>query len=177
MWFSQIGIPWVNPSPNIRDEETALLYPGTVFFEGTNLSEGRGTDAPLKQVGAQWLKDAPAIARQMNAMRIPGIRFEAVRMAVAPREKWGGVTIPGVRLHVTDPDRAQPIDAAVRFMRLIYRRHARDWRWRENGIERLAGTAALRRAVERGNVDALLARWRRESREFQASTRAYWLYD
>ena len=76
-WFDETGLPWINPSPNIRDEETALLYPGTVFFEATNLSEGRGSDAPLKQVGASWLTDAGAIAAEMNAMRIPGIRFEA----------------------------------------------------------------------------------------------------
>jgi uncharacterized protein YbbC (DUF1343 family) len=176
MWYSETGIPWVNPSPNVRDEETALLYPGTVFFEATNLSEGRGTDAPLKQVGAQWLKDAPAIARELNAQRIPGIRFEAVQMSVAGREKWGGVTIPGIRLHVTDRDRAQPVDAAVRLMRAIYRRHARDWRWREQGIERLSGTAQLQRVVERGGVDALLDRWQKESRELQRATRSYWLY-
>jgi uncharacterized protein YbbC (DUF1343 family) len=177
MWYSETGIPWINPSPNIRDEETALLYPGTVFFEATNLSEGRGTDAPLKQVGAQWLKNAPAIARELNGQRIPGIRFEAVQMSVAKGEKWGGVSIPGIRLHVTDRDRAQPVDAAVRMMRAIYRRHPREWRWREQGIERLSGTAQLRRAVERGGVDALLAKWRRESRAFQESTRKYWLYE
>ncbi|MEX2152922.1 MAG: DUF1343 domain-containing protein, partial [Gemmatimonadaceae bacterium] len=79
MWYSETGLPWINPSPNIRDEETALLYPGTVFFEATNLNEGRGTLAPLKQVGAPWLTDAADIAREMNALRIPGIRFEARR--------------------------------------------------------------------------------------------------
>src|SRR5437870_2812903 len=68
MWYHETGLPWNNPSPNIRDEETALLYPGTVFFEATNLSEGRGTDAPLKQVGAEWLRDAPAIRRHVDAL-------------------------------------------------------------------------------------------------------------
>src|SRR5439155_19370477 len=102
LWYSETGIPWVNPSPNIRDEEAALLYPGTVFFEATNLSEGRGTDAPLKQVGAEWLADATAIARELNAMRIRGIRFEPAPAFVAGGEKSGRQTSPAIRRHVTD---------------------------------------------------------------------------
>lgn len=177
MWYSQTGLPWVNPSPNIRDEETALLYPGTVFFEATNLSEGRGTDAPLKQVGAPWLTDNVAIAEELNAMRIPGIRFEARRARVGAGEKHGGRTIPMVRLHVTDRDRAQPVAAAVWLMRTIRRRHPAEWRWqRGTGAERLSGTGQLRRAVERGAVQPLLERWARESAAFEASTRPYRIY-
>jgi uncharacterized protein YbbC (DUF1343 family) len=176
MWYSETGIPWINPSPNIRDEETALLYPGTVFFEATNLSEGRGTDAPLKQVGAEWLTDAPAIARELNGMRIRGIRFEATSASVAQGQKFGGTTIPMIRLHVTDRDAADPIAAGVWMMRIIHRRHPREWKWGENGIERLAGTAVLRKVVERGGVNGLLDDWRRQSRRFQAATKPYWLY-
>jgi uncharacterized protein YbbC (DUF1343 family) len=176
MWYSETGLPWINTSPNIRDEETALLYPGTVFFEATNLSEGRGTDAPLKQVGAPWLADAAEIAAEMNGRAIPGIRFEAGSATVAPGEKHGGATIPVVRLRVVDRDRAEPVAAAAWLMRAIYRRHPTDWRWRGNGIERLAGTAQLRAAVEQDAVEVLLARWRDESRAFLASTRAYRLY-
>jgi uncharacterized protein YbbC (DUF1343 family) len=176
MWYSETGIPWVNPSPNIRDEETALLYPGTVFFEATNLSEGRGTDAPLKQVGAEWLSDAPAIARELNGLRIRGIRFEATQAAVDSGQKFGGKTIPVIWLHVIDRDAADPIAAAVWMMRIIHRRHPREWIWRRNGIEELAGTAALRKVVERGGVNELLDTWRRESRRFRTATKKYWLY-
>ncbi|HEY8174726.1 MAG TPA: DUF1343 domain-containing protein [Gemmatimonadaceae bacterium] len=176
MWYSETGIPWINPSPNIRDEETALLYPGTVFFEATNLSEGRGTDAPLKQAGADWLTDAPAIARELNGLRIRGIRFEATQAAVDSGQKFGGKTIPAIRLHVIDRDAADPIAAAVWMMRIIHRRHPSEWKWRKDGIESLAGTAALRRVVERGGVRELLARWRRESTQFRKTTQKYWLY-
>ena len=174
MWYSETGVPWVNPSPNIRDEEAALLYPGTVFFESTNMSEGRGTDAPLKQVGAEWLTDAPAIARELNGMRLKGVRFEAREVSVTAGEKSGGKTIPVIRLHVTDRGATDPIGAATWTMRVIRRRHASEWKWSD--IERLAGTADLRRVVERGGVSALLDKWRRESRRFQAETKKYWLY-
>lgn len=176
LWYSETGIPWVNPSPNIRDEETALLYPGTVFFEATNLSEGRGTDAPLKQVGAEWLTDAPAIARELNALKLRGVTFEPREVAVAAGEKQGGKTIHVVRLHVTDRDRVDPVAAAIWMMRVIHRRHAKEWRWQNGGIERLSGTDKLRVAVERGGVDALLRSWRKEAADFQRSTREYWLY-
>jgi uncharacterized protein YbbC (DUF1343 family) len=179
-WYSQTGLPWINPSPNIRDEEAALLYPGTVFFEATNLSEGRGTDAPLKQVGAKWLTDAPEIAQVMNDLKLPGLRFEARRAWVAKGDKQGGAagdTIPFVRLVVTDRNDVDAAAAAVHLMRVIYQRHRSDWRWQTGtGAERLSGTAAFRAAVERGRVPELLERWRRESEAFEQSTKPYRLY-
>ncbi len=177
MWYTDTRLPWVNPSPNIRDEEAAVLYPGTVFFEATNLNEGRGTDAPLKQVGAPWMTDAPQIARELNDMGLPGVRFEATTAAVAPGDKHGGKTIPMVRMHVTDRDAIEPVAAAVWLLRTIYKRHPTAFSWqRGTGAERLSGTTEFRRAIESGNVSALLSRWSRESRAFQDSTRAYWLY-
>jgi uncharacterized protein YbbC (DUF1343 family) len=179
-WYSKTGLPWVSPSPNIRDEETALLYPGTVFFEATNLSEGRGTDAPLKQVGARWLTDAAEIAEELNDKKLRGVRFEARRVWVAKGDKQGGTTgdsIPVVRLHVTDKNAIDPVAASVWLMRVIYRRHPTDWKWQTGaGAERLAGTAELRDAVQRGRVDQLLDRWRRESVTFQKLSKKYHLY-
>jgi uncharacterized protein YbbC (DUF1343 family) len=176
MWYSETGIPWINTSPNIRDEETALLYPGTVFFEATNLSEGRGTDAPLKQVGAPWMTDAADIARELSGRGVPGIRFEAGEAAVAVGDKHGGKTIPVVRLRVTDRNSAEPVAAAVWMMRAIYSRHQADWKWQTGGIERLSGTSQLRTAVEQDGVPALLARWRAESEEFAKAIKPYLLY-
>lgn len=180
MWYSETGLPWVNPSPNIRDEETEVLYPGTVLFEATNLSEGRGTDAPLKQVGAPWMTDAVAMAGELNGMGLPGLRFEARQVAVSAGEKHGGRTIPMVRVHVTDADVADPVAAAVWMLYVTHRRHPGEWEWQKgNGVERLAGTADLRFVIDSGSsadVKALLARWAGEARGFQESTKRYWLY-
>jgi len=177
MLYSQTGLPWINPSPNIRDEETALLYPGTVFFEATNLSEGRGTTAPLKQVGAPWLTDAPAIARELNRIKLRGVRFEADTARVAPGEKHGGSLIHVIRMHVTDAKSLNPVAASLWTMRTIYRRHPTEFKWQNGaGAERLSGTAAFRKAIERGDVNQLLERWRDESRKFESESRKYWLY-
>ena len=178
MWWDETGLPWVSPSPNIRDAETALLYPGTVFFEAANASEGRGTSEPLKLVGAPWLTDAGAIARELNRRALPGVRFDSVLRRVGPGEEFAGRTIPMVRMVVTDRDAIRPVEAGAWLARAIYRRHPAEWRWRGNGIEQLAGTRALRDAVRTSDaaVTALLARWRRESADFARATERYWLY-
>ena len=176
MWYDETGLAWVPPSPNIPEVETALLYAGTVFFEAANVSEGRGTDQPLKLVGAPWLTDAAAIARELNARRLPGVRFEATTRAVRRGEEFGGRTIPMVALRVTARDSLRPADAAAHLLRAISRRHPKQFRWRSTGIEELTGSRALRRAVAQGGIDSLLARWADESAKFKAETEPYWLY-
>ena len=175
MWYSETGLPWINPSPNIRDLDAATLYPGTVFFEGTNLSEGRGTNAPFKQVGAPWLTDAADIAAELNALNLPGVRFDAATAAVEAGQKHGGLTIPVLRVHVTDRDAVEAVPVGSHMLRAIRKRHPTDWQWRAS-IERLGGTAELRAAVDAGNVGPLIEKWKREAAQFQASTRPYWLY-
>src|SRR4029079_13630301 len=108
-WFDQTGLPWTNPSPNLRSLAALTNYPGTVYFEGTTLTEGRGTDRPFEQIGAPWL-DAQAVARTMNARALPGVRFEAITMAVAPNAaKHRGLTIPALRFVVTDRQAYRPL--------------------------------------------------------------------
>ena len=175
MWFDRTGLPWVNPSPNIRRLEAAIHYPGTVFFEGTNLSEGRGTDFPFEQTGAPWL-DAPAVAAEMNAMRLPGVRFQAVRFAIERSAgKFPGATVPGVRLVVTDRARYRPVAASLRLIDAIRRRHPRDFRW-SGTMDRLAGTDRVRSAIEGGTLPALLAQWDRDAERFRASRASSLLY-
>ena len=179
MWLDETGMSWVSPSPNIRDLETALLYPGTVFFEATNVSEGRGTDEPLKLVGAPWMTDAPAIARVLNAMHMPGVRFDTTTRTIARGEKFGGRTIPMIAVRVTDRDAIRPVEVGVRLMRAIRARHPQQWRWRSNGIEELSGSRRLRAAIESPKataVDRLLATWRSESAQFTRDVSRYRLY-
>ena len=177
MWWDETGIPWVNPSPNLRTLAATLLYPGTVFFEGTNATEGRGTDKPFQLIGAAWLADAGAIAREMNALALPGVHFDSTSRTIEPSGgfKFGGQTIPMIDVSVTDKDAVRPVDVGVRLLRAIYARHRAEWQWRPS-IDRLAGTDELRQAVEQGTIDALLAKWGREASDWQAQTRKYWIY-
>ncbi len=174
-WFDETGLPWVNPSPNLRSLAALTSYPGSVYFEGTNLSEGRGTDRPFEQVGAPWL-DAREVARVMNERRLPGVRFEAVTMAVAPTAaKHGGKVIPAIRFAVTDRRTYRPVRTSLLLIDEVRRRHPRDFAWTAT-IDRLTGSDKVRLAIEGGLLPALLDEWDREAAEFRESRRPYLLY-
>jgi uncharacterized protein YbbC (DUF1343 family) len=176
MWFDETKIPRVNPSPNLRTLDAELLYPGTVFFEGTTATEGRGTDSPFTQIGAAWMSDNAAIAAELNALKLPGVRFDTVTRTVEAGYKFGGQTIPMLAIHVVDRNAIRPVEMGVRMLRAIYARHPKDFQWRVTQIDRLAGTDKLRAAVEQNGVDALLAQWNADAARFALQVKPYLLY-
>ena len=174
-WLDETGLPWINPSPNLRSLAALTSYPGTVYFEGTNLTEGRGTDRPFEQIGAPWL-DAPAVAKAMNEKRLPGIRFEAITMAVASTAaKFPGQTIPALRFGVTDRAVYRPVRTALILIDEIRRQHPKDFAWGRS-IDRLTGSDKVRLAVDRGELPALLEAWDREAGQFTQDREPYLLY-
>ncbi len=184
MWWTETGLSWVNPSPNIRRPEAEVIYPGTVFFEGTNLSEGRGSSLPLEQVGAPWLKNVE-IARAMNAMKQPGVRFEAVDFHIdTTAAKYAGQDVKGIRFVVTDRSAFRPIPAALLLMNEIKRTQPDQFRWRGPNtrepsmytIDRLAGTDELRKAIDAGTLTALLKKWADDAARFEKLRQPYLLY-
>ncbi len=174
-WFEETGLPWVNPSPNLRSPAALQSYPGSVYFEGTNLTEGRGTDRPFEQIGAPWL-DAPEVARVMNAMGLPGIRFDAITMVVAATaSKFKGQTIPGIRFAITDRQAYRPVRASLLLIDAIRRQHPRDFGW-SGTIDRLTGSDKVRLAIESGRLLPLLEEWDREAAQFFESRKPFLLY-
>ena len=176
MWFDETKIPRVNPSPNLRSLDAELLYPGTVLFEGTTATEGRGTDAPFAQIGAAWMTDNVAIAAELNALKLPGVRFDTVTRSVEAGFKFGGQTIPMVAVRVVDRNAVRPVEMGVRMLRVIYARHPKEFQWRLPQIDRLAGTDKLRAAVEQNGVDALMAQWNADAAQFALKVKPYLLY-
>lgn len=176
MWFDETRIPRVNPSPNLRTWQSEVLYPGTVFFEGTTATEGRGTEDPFTLIGASWMTDNAAIAAELNARHLPGVRFDTATRTIEAGYKFGGQTIPMIKVRVTNRNRVMPVEVGVRMLRAIYARHPKDFAWRTPQIDRLAGTDALRSAVEQDRVDALLAQWRTDAATFRAAVRPFLLY-
>jgi uncharacterized protein YbbC (DUF1343 family) len=177
MWWEETGLPWSNPSPNLRDMDATILYTGTVFFEGTNATEGRGTDKPFKMVGAKWLTDAAAIVQELNAKGLPGVRFDTTSRTIEQGFKFGGETIPMIELTVTDRNAIKPVEVGAHLLRAIYKRHVKDWQWRTPQIDRLFGSDRLRRAVEReGGIEELLPTLAREAAEFKQQSSKYWIY-
>ena len=174
-WFDETGLPWINPSPNLRSLAALTSYPGSVYFEGTNLTEGRGTDRPFEQIGASWL-NAPEVVKTMNNMRLPGIRFEAITMSVAETAaKFPGQTIPAVRFAITDRQIYRPVRTALVLIDAIRRQHPREFAWRPS-IDRLTGSDKVRLAIDAGTLGPLLGQWDREAAEFLAGRKPYLLY-
>ena len=176
MWWADTGMDWVRPSPNIRDPGAALLYPGISFFEGTNISEGRGTDEPFRLVGARWMRDAAEIARAMNAKRLGGVRFEAVTRRIAAGQKQSGAAVPMVRIVITDRDRLRSTEIGAYLLREIYSRHPTAVRFQPRGLEELSGSRSLRAAVQTGGIDDLVSDWRAAANRFEKRAGAWRLY-
>jgi uncharacterized protein YbbC (DUF1343 family) len=164
-WFDDTGLPWVNPSPNLRSLAALTNYPGTVYFEGTNLSEGRGTDRPFEQTGAPWL-NAANVVRVLNEMRLAGVRFEAVTLTVETSAmKFPGQTFPGIRFVVTDRQAYRPVRTALLAIDEIRRQHPAEFKW-SGTLDRLAGTDKVRLAIEAGTLRPLLDEWDRDAAAF-----------
>jgi uncharacterized protein YbbC (DUF1343 family) len=176
MAFDGTGLPWVPPSPNMPSFESALAYPGTCLFEGTNLSVGRGTERAFQWVGAPWL-DAERIAVALDAYGIAGVRFEPTTFV--PREpsdgKYDGQEVRAVRV----VGRSTSYDAprvAVAMLVEIRRAHPEEWAWLGT-FDRLAGSDALRLGIDAGQgADALMADWDAAASSFERLRAPYLIY-
>jgi uncharacterized protein YbbC (DUF1343 family) len=149
MLYDETGLPWVKPSPNMPDLESALLYPGTCLFEGTNLSVGRGTAMAFRVLGAPWLDPAKVIER-LRAYAIAGVEFTATTFTpVAPTDgRYPGIALGGVQLRVTDRARFDPTKVAVALLAAIRAAHPQQFQFRVERFDRLAAGPALRQALE-----------------------------
>ena len=175
MFSDEAGFHWVNPSPNIPNIDAALLYPGTCFFEGTNISEGRGSTRPFEIIGAPWL-DAGALADTMNGQNHPGLIFRPASF-LPSFSKFSGEFCRGVQLHISDRRKIKPVTAAVRLIEAIRAQNEKMFTWvryekNPYTIDRLAGTDILRTA----GIDDYLEMCKKGEQEFAGKRRPYLLY-
>lgn len=177
-WFDETGLPWIPPSPNMPTLESATHYPGTCLFEGTNLSVGRGTSGAFRQIGAPWLAADSLVAR-LRARGLRGVRVEAVEFVPErPTDgKFDGETVRGVRFTVTDRAVYDPVRTAVAALRDARDLAGERWEWNAGHFDRLAGSDALRLAIERGEDPAgIAASWKPGIEAFRRLRAPYLLY-
>jgi uncharacterized protein YbbC (DUF1343 family) len=127
MLFADTGLPWVAPSPNMPRPETALVYPGQVLLEGTNVSEGRGTTLPFEVVGAPFI-DPDALAREIASQEHPGLHVRPVRF-VPMFDKWQGTSCGGIALHIFDATKVKPVRFTLELLAAISELYPTEFAW------------------------------------------------
>ncbi|MFF9476652.1 exo-beta-N-acetylmuramidase NamZ domain-containing protein [Streptomyces roseolus] len=173
-FFDATGLPWVPPSPNMPTPETALVYSGTCLFEGTNLSEGRGTTRPFELLGAEGVDRRWAEAA--NALELPGVRFREAYFTPT-FSKFQGRTVGGVQLHVHDREAFDPVRAGIALL-VTARASWSGFAWRpDHWIDKLTGSTRVRTLVDAGaGTDDVVAAWSEDLAAFRAVRREHLLY-
>ncbi|MFG2230354.1 exo-beta-N-acetylmuramidase NamZ domain-containing protein [Streptomyces sp. NPDC048723] len=173
-FFGETGLPWVPPSPNMPTPDTALAYAGTCLFEGTNLSEGRGTTTPFEVVGAEGIDRRWAEAA--NALGLPGVWFREAYFTPT-FSKHVGKVCGGVRLIVHDRAAFDPVRAGIGLL-ITARRVWSGFGWRaDHWIDRLTGSDRVRTLVDAGaDVDEVAGDWAAGLARFGAARAGYLLY-
>jgi uncharacterized protein YbbC (DUF1343 family) len=184
MRFDDTGLPWVMPSPNMPTLDTAGVYPGAVLFEGTMISEGRGTTRPFETLGAPWI-DAEAFASRMNGLGLGGVHFRPVVFEPA-FQKHAGLPCGGCQIHVTNRAAFRPVLAGVSLMSEFRRADPEWFAWRtppyeyeheKMPIDILAGSSDLRERIEAGAAGReIAASWEPSVAEFLDIRRRHLMY-
>jgi uncharacterized protein YbbC (DUF1343 family)/CubicO group peptidase (beta-lactamase class C family) len=175
VWFDQTGLQWVNPSPNLRSLSAATLYPGTVLIEGSNLSEGRGTERPFEWSGAPWI-DAARWADRLNGLGLPGVRFTP-SVKTPDNSKFSGQECQGVAIDIVDRLQVRPMELGVAMLATARSVAAGRVQLSTESFDRLAGTDQVRKALEAGASAAQIASaWQADLQRFIALRERYLIY-
>jgi uncharacterized protein YbbC (DUF1343 family) len=184
MYFDQTRLPWVMPSPNIPTPDTAIVFPGAVLFEGTNVSEGRGTTRPFELLGAPWI-DGDRLADSMNARGLPGVHFRSVFFEPT-FQKHARQTCGGCQIHVTDRTIYRPVATGVALLEEFRRQGPKNFGWKQPpyeyeherlAIDLLSGSDRLRHDLEAGRPAAeIVGGWQEEVEKFRPIREKYLLY-
>ena len=172
-WFDATGIPWINPSPNMRNLIQATLYPGIGAIEGTNISVGRGTDTPFEQVGAPWI-DGVRLADALNAKNLPGVRFYPVRFTPTS-SKHANQECQGVFIVVTDRAALRPVRVGAEIAGALARLHGAQYQL--EAAERLFGSRENLTRLRAGeDPSALVNGWSAAEARWRLLRAKYLLY-
>ena len=184
MFFNDTGLPWIPPSPNLPTPFSAMVYPGQVIWEGTNVSEGRGTTQPFEIFGAPFI-DSGKIISALGGNNFPGAVLRPL-VFEPTSNKWQKEQCRGFQIHVTDPYKYKPFLSTLKLLHAVFLNHAKEFRWKvppyEYEFEKLpvdliTGNPAIRMAVENPEpIDKIEKTWQTELEEYFNISRKYYLY-
>ncbi|HKO97067.1 MAG TPA: DUF1343 domain-containing protein [Pyrinomonadaceae bacterium] len=185
LWYDETDGPWVMPSPNIPTLDSATVFPGAVHFEGTQISEGRGTTRPFELIGAPYI-DPEKYAQALNDKNLPGVYFRSCIFRPT-FQKHGNVSCGGVQTHVLDRKIFEPVIAGITMVKVAHELYPEEFRWKEppyeyvydrNPFDVIAGTTRIRETIE-GNrsLKDLESGWQPDLERFMKVREEYLLYE
>lgn len=173
---------WIAPSPNINLFETALVYPGTCLLEGTNISEGRGTEFPFLQIGSPFLNSEEVIER-LNSLKVDGAELQAVTFipedieAMATNPKFKDYNCNGIKLKITDPYKFEPVKYGVKLLYVLIKLYGDKIKFIEASFDRLAGQSTLReQLLNKVEPDKIFTSWQTDLTKFKNKRNQYLIY-
>jgi uncharacterized protein YbbC (DUF1343 family) len=184
LWFDETDAPWVLPSPNMPTIETATVFPGTVFFEGTQISEGRGTTRPFELVGAPYITPEE-YAVSLNKLGLGGVYFRSCGFQPT-FQKHAGVTCGGVQIHVLDRNEFEPVKTGIAMVKVAYDLYGNEFKWKippyeyvydRNPFDVIAGTDKIRLGIEaKQSLEEITVTWGEELDVFKEQREKVLLY-
>lgn len=182
LYFDQCNLNWVKPSPNIPDLETAIVYPGTCLVEGTNLSEGRGTEKPFLTIGAPYIKSELLIS-EMGKMNIPGVSLFPVSFTpveipnMASNPKYKGQECHGIQIKITDRKSFEPVRFGIQLVSTINKLFPEQFKFSDSRFDKLSGDKRIREAIlAKEDAGKIVQAWQTELENFKQQRNKYLLY-
>ncbi len=184
MLFKDTGLPWVAPSPNLPTPTSAMVYPGQVLWEGTNVSEGRGTTLPFEVFGAPFI-DPQKILETVSMDVLSGAILRTCAFEPTAN-KWCGQLCRGFQIHITDPNSYQPFRTTILLLQAILQNHKTEFNWKappyeyefeKQPIDLIIGDRAIRQRIEKlESVASIEQSWMQALQRYQKMSRAFHLY-
>ena len=184
MFFQQTGLPWVPPSPNLPRPVSAMVYPGQVIWEGTNVSEGRGTTLPFELFGAPYIIPEKILSA-IKPEFVPGIILREV-LFEPTANKWQAQACKGFQIHVTDPNEFRPYQTSLHLLQAVILHHRTAFKWKQPPyeyetqrlpIDLIIGDRSIRERLENlESIDQIIESWQPKLNEFKDISRQFYLY-
>jgi uncharacterized protein YbbC (DUF1343 family) len=175
MWYDETHLPWVIPSPNMPTLRTATVYPGQVFLEGTNISEGRGTTKPFELFGAPWI-DSLRLVEKLNSLNLPGVKFREAWFTPT-FSKFKGELCGGAQIHVTDRLQYSSFDTSLFIVQTIMELYPKNFEFHETYFDKIMGTSRIREALEKGaKVEDIIQSYDEGLNNFSKVRKSYLMY-
>jgi len=175
MWYDETSLPWVIPSPNMPTLDTATAYPGQVFLEGTNISEGRGTTKPFEIFGAPWI-DGYELVKKLNELNLEGIKFREAWFSPT-FSKYKGELCGGAQIHVIDRNQYRPFESSLYIIKTVMKMYPSHFKFHTEYFDKIMGTSKVRQALEKWiDVKDIIKSYKGELDNFLVLRKPYLLY-